>query len=240
VEGTEPSRSVPKNRYVLAAVLVGAEALVGAVLLALAYAGVFNSGQDADGGQDTGASRMITLFGHFDSPSGDFSAMLTTPPVQASIANLVIPKVDVDAPVGAKGVDAHGRMESADGPWDVVWYDFTAQPGFGSNAVFGGHVDYVNVGPAVFWRLRDLVQGDMIEVRLKDGSVYRYRVAAMATVDVDAAASDIFSVVGPTEREVITLITCDGTFDKTIQTYDQRLIVRAERMAGSAPGPAPH
>jgi hypothetical protein len=47
-------------------------------------------------------------------------------------------------------------MPSPDNAWDVAWYDFSARPGAGSNAVFSGHVDYHDVGPAVFWNLRDL------------------------------------------------------------------------------------
>lgn len=129
-----------------------------------------------------------------------------------------------------------GLWGAQTGPWDVVWYYFTAKPGFGGNAVFAGHGDFVDVGPAVFWHLRDLVQGDMIEARLKDGTVYRYRVAAMATVGANAETDDLGRVLGPTEQEVITLITCNGTFDPATQTYDDRLIVRAERITGDAAG----
>ena len=237
VDSTYPSRSIRKIWLPRVTILVGAAALVGVTLFALTYTGVLNIGRDHSG------SKMVTLFGHFDAPPeerlNDFLAMPPTPQGELSIANLVIPKIDVDAPVGAKGADASGVMESPDGPWDVVWYDFTAKPGVGGNAVFGGHVDYVNLGPAVFWELRYLVQGDMIEIRLKDSTVYRYRVAAMATVDVDAGTEDLGKVLGPTEQEVITLITCNGTFDRAAQTYDERLIVRAERITDNAAGQTP-
>ena len=161
------------------------------------------------------------------------------PPSDAPIARLVIPAIDVDAPVTVKGVDANGVMENPDGPWDVAWYEFTARPGFGSNAVFSGHLDYAGVGPAVFWRLRELEQDDIVEVHLEDGTVYRYRV--IAKDQVYAATADVGAIVGPTAQEIVTLITCAGTFDPVTGQYDQRLIIRAERIFDTSPtasGPA--
>jgi len=136
--------------------------------------------------------------------------------------------VKVDAPIVVKGIDANGEMEAPDNAYDVAWYDFTARPGTGSNAVFSGHVDYVNVGPAVFWGLKDLKQGDRVEVRLADGTLFEYAVTAVNTFPADNAPVD--QIVGPTTAESVTLITCTGTWDKVKKQYDQRLIVRAERI----------
>lgn len=233
MEDTESSRTTNKNWMLRVTFLVGAGVLVAAAIFGvLVFTGVFNSDQA------NGDSSLVTLFGHFDSPSKEslaaFEATAMAPPRELASANLVIPRFDVNAPVGTKGVDASGFMASPDGPRDVVWYSFTGEPGDGGNAVFGGHVDYANYGPAVFWDLRNLVENDVIEVRLKDGTVYRYRVAAMGTVDADALQEDLETVLGPTRQEVITLITCNGSFDDTTKTYDQRLIVRAERIPDSA------
>ena len=110
----------------------------------------------------------------------------------------------------------------------MAWYDFTSRPGVGSNAVFSGHVDALYTGTpgeAVFYNLKDLEQGDSIEVRLADGTVYEYRVTVRYSVDPTTA--DVGSIVGPTQREIITLITCGGNLGTE---YDQRLIVLAERV----------
>jgi sortase (surface protein transpeptidase) len=136
----------------------------------------------------------------------------------------------VDAPVTVKGVDANRVMETPDGPWVVAWYDFSAQPGQASNAVFAGHYDFHDVGPAVFWNLKLLVPGDIVEVYLSDGRSYRYSV--ISSTLVDAASRDIAQYVGATATETITLITPGGIFDRTIGQYDKRLIVRAQ-LAGS-------
>jgi len=150
-----------------------------------------------------------------------------TPESTAAITRLRIPAIEVDATVVVKGLDGDGRMEAPNGPWDVAWYDFSAQPGMGSNVVFAGHVDHQAVGPAVFWNLGKLQPDNVVEVHLDDGAVYRYRVIAKDTVDV--ATAPVRQIVGPTPTDSLTLITCAGTFDPTTQRYDQRLVVRAER-----------
>ena len=150
------------------------------------------------------------------------------PPSEAPIASMAIPKFNIDAPIIVLSVDDDGVMESPDGPLDVAWYDFSARPGFGSNAVFSGHVDYYNYGAAVFWNLKDLEQGDTIEVTLQDGTVYEYGV--ISRNEYNATSAPIQEIVGRTDAEVITLITCGGTFDPSVGQYDNRVVVRAQRV----------
>ena len=147
----------------------------------------------------------------------------TTPPVR-----LLIPAIGVDAPVTVKGLRADAVMDVPDGPEDVAWYNFTARPGMGGNTVISGHLDYHNYGAAVFWRLKELREGDMVEVRLADGSVLRYRVSLK--LSYDARTAPVPEIVGPTSKEVVTLITCGGTFDSGSRDYSNRLVVRAERI----------
>jgi LPXTG-site transpeptidase (sortase) family protein len=140
----------------------------------------------------------------------------------------LIPAIGVDAPVTVKGLRADAVMEVPNGPEDVAWYNFTARPGMGGNAVISGHLDYHDYGAAVFWRLKELKDGDLVEVRLADGSVLRYQVSLK--LSYDARIAPVTEIVGPTSKEVVTLITCGGSFDSGSRTYDQRLVVRAERI----------
>jgi LPXTG-site transpeptidase (sortase) family protein len=160
----------------------------------------------------------------------------TVPPSEAPIAEIAIPRFDVTAPIVVRGVNEQGVMETPDGPVEVAWYDFSARPGFGSNAVFSGHVDYIDYGPAVFYNLKDLNANDIIEVRLADGTVYQYAVKEREMVLANQA--DVAKIVGPTDTEIITLITCGGTFDSSVHQYDQRVIVRAQRVHGAPGAPA--
>jgi LPXTG-site transpeptidase (sortase) family protein len=160
-----------------------------------------------------------------------------TSPDSAAIARLVIPKIRVDASVVVKGIGADGYMETPDNGYDVAWYDFSGRPGAAGNAVFAGHVDYYKIGPAVFWDLGKLQADDEIDVRLADGSTYRYAIVGKAVFEANAVPVE--QVVGRTPDEAITLITCTGTFDRASREYDQRLVVRARRIPESAAGTSP-
>lgn len=146
---------------------------------------------------------------------------------------LLIPKIGVDAPFTYKLVPQDGKMQNPNGPWDVAYYDFANHdglgglPGAGGNVVVAGHVDYVNVGPAVFWSLDTLVAGDVLQVRLASGAMVEYEVVFNKTIKVDQG--DWTSIVAGTAEESMTLITCTGGF--SAGQYDSRQIVWARRIA---------
>lgn len=146
---------------------------------------------------------------------------------QAPLARIRAPSLGMDAPLITLGIDDDGVMENPDRPDVVAWYDFSSRPGFGSNAVFAGHLDFVDYGPAVFWRLSDLREGDEVMIDLADGTTLVYKVVQARTYA--AATAPVQDIVGPTDQELITLITCAGSFSQTTRQYDDRLVVRAVR-----------
>jgi LPXTG-site transpeptidase (sortase) family protein len=152
----------------------------------------------------------------------------TPKPSDAPVARLRIPKIGVDAHIVQLGIDAQGYMEVPQEPLDIGWYGFTAHPSFEGNAVFAGHVDSARIGPAIFWNLRRVVVGDEIDVALSDGTTYTYRV--ISAESFSSREAPVEEIIGPTERDSITLITCDGVFNTRTHEYDRRLVVRAEKI----------
>ena len=144
-----------------------------------------------------------------------------------------IPGIGVDAPVTIRAIGSDGQMGTPNGRFDVVWYDFSAFPGMGGypgdggNAVFSGHVDYHPNYEAVFWDLRLVSPGDIIEVDLPDGTAVRYSVQWSETISPEANFS---SYVTRTGEDVITIVTCQGTFNPATHSYDHRLVVRGNRI----------
>lgn len=146
---------------------------------------------------------------------------------------------DVVAPVGlaieAAGIDAgietlrvvDGAMQDPTGPWVVAWYENLGSLGTTGNVVMAGHIDYWNVGPAVFYNLSTLGAGDEIVVTGDDGKTYPFAVEWVR--QYDSASIPLDEVAGPTEGESLTLITCGGAFDYTNGHYLQRTVVRANR-----------
>jgi LPXTG-site transpeptidase (sortase) family protein len=155
------------------------------------------------------------------------TATATPTPSNAPVARLRIAKIGVDANIVLLGIDKDGYMEAPKEPLDVGWYGFSAHPGFGGNAVFAGHVDSARIGPAIFWRLRQVAEGDTIDVMLADGTTYSYRVTSARSFSSNEAPVE--EIIGPTDRDSVTIITCDGTFNTRSHEYDRRLVVRAER-----------
>jgi sortase (surface protein transpeptidase) len=147
--------------------------------------------------------------------------------------------VEAVAPVGltveAAGIDAgieplrvvDGAMQDPSGPWEVAWYENLGALGRLGNIVMAGHIDYWNVGPAVFYNISTLQPGDEIVVSGEDGKTYPYAVEWVRQFDSTSMPLD--DVIGPTEGESLTLITCGGAFDYATGQYLQRTVVRANR-----------
>ncbi|HEV8635647.1 MAG TPA: class F sortase [Chloroflexota bacterium] len=163
-------------------------------------------------------------------PSGLASG--DVPPVVQTVMpkRLVVPSIGVDAPVVVLGLDEDGAMQSPRGPAPVGWYDFSPTPGNAGNTVFSGHRDWRTGVTGVFWRLGELVPGDRISVILADGSSVDYAVVLSVLMGPDDMP--IGDVVGQTREEIITLITCEGFFNRRTREYDLRRVVWANRVAG--------
>jgi LPXTG-site transpeptidase (sortase) family protein len=220
---------VNANRISIALIGMGSALIIAAVtLLALIWTDVIDNGRTGNSDLET-----ITGFGEpIKTPTAGPSPTPTNrfPPGSiAPVARLRIPRVEIDAPVVVRGVDPAGKMLTPDNAYDTAWYDFSARPGSDGNAVFSGHVDYVRVGPAVFWNLKDLEQGDLIEVEMEDGAVYTY--AVNTKIQYDAATAPVDAIVGPSPEQQVTLITCSGTFSNATHQYDKRLVVTALRVS---------
>ena len=141
---------------------------------------------------------------------------------------LQVPSVGVDAPIEL-GAVVDGAMQDPSGPWVVSWYDQLGKIGEGGNVVVAGHVDYWNVGPAVFWDVRNLPAGDIIRVVGEDGNNYEYAVEWIERYDAAGLTPEVIQndIVGDTGVETLTMITCGGEFDPATGEYNERWVVRA-------------
>ncbi|MGD9891644.1 MAG: class F sortase [Dehalococcoidia bacterium] len=151
-------------------------------------------------------------------------------PVEGVLLNrLQVPSVNIDAPVETLGINARGEMEDPAGKDAVAWYNFSEFPGFGGNAVFSGHVDWFTGELGVFGRVKELKDGDEILIQLSDGMEIKYKVVSSTLYK--SADAPVEKIVGRTDKDSLTFITCEGTFDRGAQDYSHRRVVRAERVA---------
>jgi sortase (surface protein transpeptidase) len=109
--------------------------------------------------------------------------------------------------------------------WEVAgWYAPGTRPGDPGSAVILGHVDSKS-GPAVFYRLRELRRGDLVEVARADGSTVRFVVQRTEQYDKRRFPTD--EVYYPTLTPALRLVTCGGEFDATAGHYRSNIIVFA-------------
>jgi sortase (surface protein transpeptidase) len=160
-------------------------------------------------------------------------ATLTGPgPITGTDMSISIPRLGVNATVYGRTVGTNGQMGNPAGAYDVIWYDFSpsfvglgGRPGeAGANVVLAGHVDYIGVGPAVFWSIRDLVPGDIITVRSSAGT-FNYAVQWNQWADPYSDFTQFVRAGGP---DSVTLVTCIGGFSGG--HYSNRIVVRATRV----------
>lgn len=143
---------------------------------------------------------------------------------------MVIERISVDAPIVELGLDGNGVPQVPLNRQDVAWYNFSAKPGAGRNAVFAGHLNWGGV-VGVFGDLEELEPGDTIRLVSDQGREFTYVVFANFAVDPDDPAS--LKVMAPTPTDTITLITCGGTWipdpsERFGGDYTTRTIVQAK------------
>jgi LPXTG-site transpeptidase (sortase) family protein len=137
-------------------------------------------------------------------------------------SRLLIPSINVDAPVNATGLLENGEM---DVPNDIVstgWFGNGYMPGEPGNSVIAGHVDGKN-GPAVFFDIGKLKKGDEVLVTSEEGQELTFVVQRVETYPV--ADSPLREIFGFSNGSHLNLITCTGEFNKEGSFYEDRLVV---------------
>jgi LPXTG-site transpeptidase (sortase) family protein len=139
---------------------------------------------------------------------------------------LVIPRVGVDASIVPVGTTADGRLATPGDYSSVGWYQLGPVPGERGRAVLAGHLDSRS-GPAVFYRLAELMAGDEVELQ-PGGSGGRLTFVVRETFVYRTDEVPLEMVFGTSDRRELVLITCEGPFDAGAGGYLQRRIVIAE------------
>lgn len=138
--------------------------------------------------------------------------------------NVSIPAIDVEASIENVGHYENGQMGEPEEVDEVAWYKEGYLPGAQGSAVLAGHVDS-RTGPAIFYDLEKLQQGDEIIVTDEEGKDQTFIVQKSQAYDrKNAPISKIF---GFSYRRQLNLITCTGKFNTEAGTHDERLVVYA-------------
>jgi LPXTG-site transpeptidase (sortase) family protein len=151
---------------------------------------------------------------------------------EATPVHIKIPKANVDAPFSAPlGLESDGEIEVPKGYDSVGYYENGPTPGELGPSVILGHVDSVT-GPAVFFSLGQLKDGDEIEIQRVDGSIAVFAVTKLERPEQSSFPTR--EVYGDINHAGLRLITCTGVYDRDVLRYSHNLIVYAKLVATRA------
>ncbi|MFJ6837402.1 class F sortase [Streptomyces sp. NPDC091209] len=158
------------------------------------------------------------------SPSNDRPAGKHLP--RSEPTRLLIPKISVDAPFTELAIDDTGKLQPPPaGDTNLVgWYAKGVSPGEVGAAIIAGHVD-TTTSAAVFAGLGDLKKGDKFSVERSDGRTASFVVDSAETFAKNDFPDD--RVYADTPDAEVRLITCAGTYDRTVRDYTDNLVVFA-------------
>ncbi|GGS76999.1 MULTISPECIES: class F sortase [Streptomyces] len=147
-------------------------------------------------------------------PAGEGALPKALAPLPYAVpARVRVPAIQVDAPMTPVGLDADGWV-GAPPPEDpnlAGWFTGAVSPGEKGTAVVVGHVDNKQ-GPAVFYGLGALKQGNKVEIAREDGKTAVFEIYAVEVFEKDDFPGDrVYASKGSPELRVIT---CGGGFTK--------------------------
>lgn len=142
---------------------------------------------------------------------------------------LRVPSIDLDAPIEHVGRTAEGAMDVPTGLMNAAWFNLSPRPGENGSAVIDGHYGWKDGQPTVFNKLHTLLPGDEIFVDDEFATTLRFVVRATQTFSLRDDATEVFS--SDDGQAHLNLITCEGTWSASKNSYSDRLVVFAEHVA---------
>lgn len=128
------------------------------------------------------------------------------------------------------GLTPSRALGAPDNPDVIGWWQDGPAPGASGNVLLDGHRDFTdtagNVGLGVNWLLPGVQRGDLILVADRDAQQsYLYTISDAFPVAADDPSSARF--LQRSNLPILTLITCEGSFDESRHAYNSRRIVIA-------------
>ncbi len=211
-------RGRPKKTSFLAN-SVRPQAVAGAVLIAVGLAGIGLFGFQLSQGH------KLEPLKTYASPAPAKEATAIKPLTRSLPTHLKISSVGIDVPIIPVGRDSSGGIQMPPlFDWKTGWYKYSPTPGQIGPAIIVGHVDTYK-GISVFWRLRDVKRGDIIDISRADGKTVKFKVTALK--QFSQADFPTQKVYGNLKYPGLRLITCGGAFDKQTESYTQNTVVYA-------------
>lgn len=153
-----------------------------------------------------------------------FESLFDAAPAGAQPISMEIESINVrDAaiiPVGVNQEDLSFEVPPAD---QVGWYEFGSTPGEAGSAVLAAHIAYNGVD-GVFRYLENVEIGSIVSIGFDDGTSIRYRIEEVIEYNKQELPESLFARDG---QEQLALITCGGTFNYQLESYESNTVAIA-------------
>lgn len=143
----------------------------------------------------------------------------------------LLPSAQIRAAVVRVGLTYTNALGAPDNPEVIGWWDTGPEPGEAGNVLLDGHRDFTdtdgNIGTGVCWLLPNTQVGDFVILRANEDRLsYVYTVIETRSVVWNDPSG--VEYLQPTSEPILTLVTCEGSFDEDAHNYSNRRIVVAE------------
>ena len=137
---------------------------------------------------------------------------------------LNIPKLNVHARVLSVGVTSSGALGTPNNVFDTAWYNESSEPGQPGAVLIDGHVSsWTSNG--VFYGLKDLKPGDILQIVRGDGKLFNYKV--VKTVIFSSNKVNMMEALSSVNPNVpgLNLMSCTGDVIPGTNEFNQRILV---------------
>ncbi|WP_308163358.1 class F sortase [Nocardia alni] len=151
------------------------------------------------------------------------TAAQTAPPISRSTpVSFKISSINATGSLIALGLNTDGSVQVPANYQQAGWYQKGPAPGEQGSAVILGHVDsYKGVG--VFFYLKNVKPGNMIDVTRADGKTAHFKVTDVRMYNKTQFPDQL--VFGPRGGATLQVVTCGGQFDQTTKNYLSNVVV---------------
>jgi hypothetical protein len=190
----------------------------GAAAGALALIAVLVTGcGSSSGGTSTGAGSVSSQ------AAATTTGVQTAPPISRSTpVSFKIASINASGSLISLGLNSDGSVQVPASYLQAGWYQEGSAPGEQGSAVILGHVDS-HQGIGVFFYLKNVKPGNMIDVTRADGKTAHFKVT-----DVRMYVKTQFPdqlVFGPRGGATLQVVTCGGQFDQATKSYLSNVVV---------------
>ncbi|MCY3887318.1 MAG: class F sortase [Chloroflexi bacterium] len=143
---------------------------------------------------------------------------------------MLIPSARIKAALVRIGLTPSRALGAPDNPYVIGWWENGPAPGQSGNVLLAGHRDFTdkdgNQGLGVCWFLAEMQEGDFALIRDNAQEVHHlYTVTEVVSLPWNS--EDGVAYLAPSPDPILTLVTCEGSFDENTHNYSNRRILVA-------------